>query len=39
MKSSAAVFGSHLIFLLPQVVQSNVLHCTVAAQLAAKHFL
>lgn len=30
---------SHLVFLLPQVVQSNVLHCTVSTKLAAKHFL
>lgn len=33
------IFWSHLVFLLPEVVQSDVLHCTVAAQLTAKHFL
>lgn len=33
------IFDSHLVFPLPQIVQSNVLHCTVSAKLAAKHFL
>lgn len=30
---------SHLVFPLPQVVQSDALHRTVATKLAAKHFL
>lgn len=32
-------FGSHLVFLLPEVVQSDALHCTVGTKFAAEHLL
>lgn len=31
--------SSHLVFLIPEVVQGDALHCTVVTKLAAKHLL